>query len=92
VQNQRTLLGRVSLLFLPFDEAAHRHAYRVDPAREPRAKVLVARPYPVQILSAEDEAPPRGRFQNMAEVAGVQGRDRGLVLTRLSSERRAGLS
>jgi hypothetical protein len=31
-------------------------------------------------------------FQNMAEVAGVQGRDRGLVLTRLSSEPLPGLS
>ena len=31
-------------------------------------------------------------FQNMAEVAGVQGRNRGLVLTRLSSEPLPGLS
>jgi FAD dependent oxidoreductase len=38
---------------LQLDGAVHRPAYRVDLAREQRAKALVADPYPIQILSAE---------------------------------------
>src|SRR5882724_4379622 len=46
---RHTLLAEL----LQLDGTMHRPVYRVDPAREQRAKALVAKPYPIQILSAE---------------------------------------
>lgn len=42
-----------SLALLALDNAVHRPAYRSDPTHEQRARALVAKPYPVQILADE---------------------------------------